>query len=172
MLMSKKELAPVLDSLSEALASTPRTAKMATKSKSNRSDRLMIEVGKHRMPMKQLLDKREIREAMAELEKYRQKFNEKEFFYGIKVYLSYGQGECWAILKRPETDKEYSDRQAYVAEEQRRKAERARMKQLKEYEAEQRRIAEAAARKAQEEAEELERALAVAAKYGYKLVDH
>ncbi len=141
------------------------------KSKSTKSDRLMIEVGKHRMPMKQLLDKREIREAMQALEKYRQKFNEKEFFYGIKVYLSYGQGECWAVLKRPETDKEYADRQAWLAEEQRKKAERARIKQLREYEAEQRRIAEAAARAAEEEARELERALAIAARHGYKLVD-
>lgn len=108
---------------------------------------------------------------MAALEKFRQKFNEKEFFYGVKVYLSYGQGECWAILKRPETDKEYAERQAYIAAEAAKKAERARIRQLKEYEAEQRRIAEAAARKAEEERLELERALAIAAKHGYKLVD-
>ncbi len=141
------------------------------KSKSTKSDRLMIEVGKHRMPMKQLLDKREIREAMQALEKYRQKFNEKEFFYGIKVYLSYGQGECWAVLKRPETDKEYADRQAWLAEEQRKKAERARVRQLKEYEAEQRRIAEEQQRAAEEAARELEKARAIVEKYGYKLVD-
>ncbi len=140
------------------------------KSKSTKSDRLLIEVGKHRMPMKQLLDKKEIRDAMAALEKYRQKFNEKEFFYGIKVYLSYGQGECWAVLKRPETDKEYADRQAWLAEEQRKKAERARIKQLREYEAEQKRIAEAAARAAEEEAREVERLHALAAKHGLKLI--
>ncbi len=142
------------------------------KSKSTKSDKLMIEVAKHRMPMKQLLDKKEIREAMAAMEKYRQKFNEKEFFYGVKVYLSYGQGECWAILKRPETDKEYAERQAYIAAEAAKKAERLRQKQLREYEAEQRRIAEEAARRAEEERLELEKARAIIEKYGYKLVDN
>lgn len=141
------------------------------KSKSMKSDRLLVEVGKHRMPMKQLLDKKEIRDAMAALETYRQKFNEDEFFYGTKVYLSYGQGECWAILKRPETDKEYERRQAYVAAEAAKKAERLRIKQLREYEAEQRRIAEEAARRIEEEAQELARALEIARKHGYKLVD-
>ncbi len=145
---------------------------MKPKSKSIKSERLLIEVGKHRMPMKQLLDKKEIREAMAAMEKYRQKFNEKEFFYGVKVYLSYSQGECWAVLKREETDKEYAERQEYIAEEQRKRAERQRIKQLKEYEAEQRRIAEAAARKIEEEAQELARALEIAQKHGYRLVDN
>lgn len=140
-------------------------------SKSTKSDRLLVEIGKHRMPMKQLLDKKEIREAMAAMEKFRQKFNEKEFLYGAKVYLSYGQGECWAVLKREETDKEYAARQAWIAEEQRKKAERARLKQLKEYEAQQRKAAEEAARKAEEERMELERARAIIEKHGYKLVD-
>ena len=142
------------------------------KSKSKKPERLLVEVGKHRMPMKQLLDKKEIREAMASLEKYRQKFNEQEFLYGARVYLSYGQGECWAILKRPETDKEYSERMAWLAEEQRKKAERDRLRQIQAYEKEQRKLAEEAARKAEEERLELERALAIAAKHGYKLVDN
>ncbi len=124
------------------------------------------------MPMKQLLDRREIRDAMSQLELYRQKFNEQEFMFGARVYLSYGQGECWAILKRPETDKEYQARQDYLAEQQRKKAERARLKQLREYEAEQRRITEAAARAAEEQRLELERAREIAARHGYRLVDN
>ena len=169
MSISKKNLVAALVTHFEDTANTWRPS---MKSKSKKSDRLMVEVGKYRMPMKQLLDKCEIREAMANLEKYRQKFNEKEFFYGIKVYLSYCQGECWAILKRPETDKEYTERQAWLAEEQRKKAERDRIRQLKAHEAEQRRIAEEEARKREEQLQELEKARAVAAKYGYILVDN
>jgi dihydroorotase-like cyclic amidohydrolase len=131
----------------------------------------LVEIGKQRVPLKQIMHDKEIREAMAGLEKFRQRFNEKEFFYGAKVYLSYGEGDCWAVIKRPETDKEYAARQLYLQEQQQKKAERLRLKQLKEYAAEQKRIAEAAARKRQEEAEELQRALEIAQKYGYKLVD-
>lgn len=141
------------------------------KSKSAATDRILVEIGTHRVPLKQILNGKEIREAMAAMEKFRQKFNEKEFFYGARVYLSYSDGDCWAKVKRPETDKEYAERQAWLAAEAAKKAERARIRQLKAYEAEQKRIAEAAARQAQEEAQELARALEIAAKHGYKLVD-
>jgi hypothetical protein len=143
---------------------------MAVK-KTNPQDRLLVEIGKKRVPLKQILDKREIRDAMAEMEKFRRRFNEQEFLLGAKVYLSYDDFDCWAVIKRPETDKEYAARQLYLQEQQRKKAERARIKQLKEYEAEQKRKAEEAARRAREEAEELARALEVAAKSGYKVVD-
>lgn len=141
------------------------------RTKKDPAERLLVEISKHRVPLKQILDKREIRDSMAEMEKFRRRFNEQEFMLGAKVYLSYDGYDCWAVIKRLETDKEYAARQDYLQEQQRKKAERERIKQLKAYEAEQQRIAEEAARKAQEEAEELERALAVAAKYGYKLVD-
>jgi hypothetical protein len=143
---------------------------MASK-KLNPQDRLLVEVGKHRVPIKQIMHGKEIREAMAGLEKFRQKFNEKEFFYGAKVYLSYGDGDCWAVIKRPETDKEYAARQSYLQEQQRMKAERARIKQLKAYEIEQKRKAESEQRAAEEAARELEKARAIVEKYGYKLVD-
>ncbi len=145
--------------------------KPKSRPKKDPTERLLVEISKHRVPLKQILDKREIRDAMAEMEKFRRRFNEQEFLLGAKVYLSYDDFDCWAVIKRLETDKEYAERQAYLQEQQRKKAERELIKQLKAYEAEQKRIAEAEARRIQEEAEELERALAVAAKYGYKLVD-
>lgn len=134
-------------------------------------DRVLVTIGTHRMPLRSIIHGKEIREAMAGMEKFRQKFNEKEFLYGARVYLDYRDGECYAILRRPETDKEYAERQAWLAEQAAKKAERKRLRELKAYEVEQRKIAEAAARKVQEEAQELARALEIAQKYGYKLVD-
>ncbi len=130
-----------------------------------------MEIGKHRVPLKQILNKREIRDAMAEMEKFRRRFNEQEFLLGAKVYLSYDDFDCWASIKRPETDKEYAERQAYLQEQQRLKAERARVKQLKEYEREQQRKAEEQQRAAEEAARELEYAREIVEKHGYKLVD-
>lgn len=138
--------------------------------KKDPKDRLLVEISKQRVPLKKILHGKEIRESMAEMEKFRRLFNEEEFMLGAKVYISYTDYECWASIKRPETDREYQARQDYLQEQQRKQAERDRIKQLKEYEREQKRLAEEAARKQQEEAEELERALAVAAKYGLKLV--
>lgn len=119
------------------------------------SERKLIEIDKKRIPMKRLLHGKEIREAMAELEKFRQQYNEQEFFYGAKVYLQVGTyGETFAIVRRPETDKEYEKRlkeeQAAAEAKLRRaeaarirKEEKARRKEAKALaEAEQRRLAE------------------------------
>lgn len=139
--------------------------------KKDPKDRLLVEISKQRVPLKKILHGREIREAMAEMEKFRRQFNEEEFMLGAKVYLSYNEYECWAIIKRPESDREYQARQDYLQEKQRMQAERARIKQLKEYEAEQKRIAEEQQRAAEEAARELERAREIVEKYGYRLVD-
>ncbi len=146
------------------MQSKPRTKK-------DPAERLLVEISKQRVPLKQIMNGKEIREAMAGLEKFRQRFNEQEFLLGAKVYLSYGDYECWAIIKRPETDKEYKHRQDWLAAAAAAKAERARIKQLKEYEAEQKRKAEEQQRAAEEAARELERAREIIEKYGYKLVD-
>ena len=85
--------------------------------------------------MKKIFHNKEIRDGMADLEKFRQQFNEQEFFYGAKVYLEVGNyGETTAVVKRFETDKEYNAR----LDEERKKAEE--------------KLARAAARKAREEA--------------------
>lgn len=114
------------------------------------SERKLIDIAKHRIPMKKLLHGKEMREAMAEMEKFRQKFNEQEFFYGGKVYLQVETyGETYAIVRRPETDKEYNARL-----EQERKAAEAKLARA---EAKRIRDAERAKRneeKAQREAEQ------------------
>lgn len=133
--------------------------------------RLLVEIGKQRVPLKQILDKKEIRESMAALEKFRQKFNEQEFLLGAKVYLSYGGGDCWATIKRPETDREYDQRQQWLAAEAAKKAERAKARQLKAYEAELRKQAEAQQRAAEESAREVAHLRELAEKHGMKLVD-
>lgn len=141
--------------------------------KKDPKDRLLVEIDKKRVPLKTLLQGKEIREAMAGLEKFRQQFNEQEFLLGAKVYLSIGEydNSCWAIIKRPETDREYKHRQDWLAAAAAAKAERLRKKQLKEYEREQQRQAEEQQRAAEEAARELERAREIIEKYGYKLVD-
>ena len=109
---------------------------------------------------------------MADMEKFRRKFNEKEFFYGAKVYLSYSNGDCWATVKRPETDKEYADRQAWLAQEAARKAEAKRQRELRAYAKEQARLAEEARLAAEREAQQLRDLEILAAKLGKKLVDN
>lgn len=75
------------------------------------SERKLVDIAKKRIPMKKMLHGKEIREAMAELEKFRQRYNEQEFFYGAKVYLQVDNyGDTYAIVRRPETDKEYNER--------------------------------------------------------------
>jgi hypothetical protein len=119
------------------------------------SERKLIEIAKKRIPMKRLFHGREIREAMAELEKFRQQYNEQEFFYGAKVYLQVeNYGETYAIVRRPETDKEYEKRmkeEQAAAEAKLRRAEAARIRKEEKArreeakalaEAEQRRLAE------------------------------
>jgi hypothetical protein len=75
------------------------------------SERKLVDIAKKRIPMKKMLHGKEIREGMAELEKFRQQYNEQEFFYGAKVYLHMDNyGDTYAIVRRPETDKEYNER--------------------------------------------------------------
>ncbi len=108
------------------------------------SERKLIEVAKKRVPMKKIFHNKEIRDGMAELEKFRQQFNEQEFFYGAKVYLEVGNyGETTAVVKRLETDKEYNAR----LDEERKKAEEKLAR------AEARRVREEHKRKKAEEAE-------------------
>ncbi len=172
MSISKKQLVHALGIHFAATVNTSKnTVKPKSRTKKDPTERLLVEISKQRVPLKQILNGKEIREAMAEMEKFRRRFNEEEFMLGAKVYLSYGDYECWAVIKRLETDREYEQRQQWLAQEAAKKAERARIRQLKEYEAEQKRIAEEQQRAAEEAARELERAREIVEKYGYKLVD-
>jgi pyruvate/2-oxoglutarate dehydrogenase complex dihydrolipoamide acyltransferase (E2) component len=93
------------------------------------TNRKTVEVARKRVPLRKLLHGKEIREAAAALESFRLNLNEAEFLYGAKITLTMDSyGECIAVAKRPETDKEYADRveKARIAAEQKRERERKR----------------------------------------------
>ena len=87
--------------------------------------RKMVECGRKRVPLKKLLNGKEIRAAAAALEEFRLHLNEAEFMYGAKITLQMGEyGECTAVAKRPETDSEFDARiekarQAEIAKQER-----------------------------------------------------
>ncbi len=115
---------------------------MATRRTTNRNDRKTVEVARKRVPLRKLLHGKEIREAAKALEDFRMNLNEAEFLYGAKITITMDSyGECMAVAKRLETDKEYADRieKARIAAEA--KAERERIRKKRE---EQRRIEEEA----------------------------
>lgn len=75
------------------------------------TQRKTVEVARKRVPLKKLLHGREIRTAAKALEDFRMSLNEAEFLYGAKITLTMDTyGECMAIAKRLETDKEFEDR--------------------------------------------------------------
>lgn len=81
---------------------------MTTEQKQKRK---MIEVDRKRVPLRKLFHGKEIRQAAAALEEYRLKLNEAEFLYGAKITLTMDSyGECVAVAKRLETDKEFEAR--------------------------------------------------------------
>ena len=109
-------------------------------------ERKTIEIDRKRIPLRQLLNGKEIREAARALEDFRMKLNEQEFLYGAKITIKWEDySDVYAVARRPETDKEYADRleKARIAAEV--KAERARIKAKRE---EQRKIEEEANKKA------------------------
>lgn len=75
------------------------------------TQRKTVEVARKRVPLKKLLHGKEIREAAKALEDFRMNLNEAEFLYGAKITLTMDTyGECVAVARRPETDKEFADR--------------------------------------------------------------
>lgn len=76
------------------------------------TQRKTVEVARKRVPLKKLLHGKEIREAAKALEDFRMNLNEAEFLYGAKITLVMDPsfGECTAVAKRLETDKEFEDR--------------------------------------------------------------
>jgi hypothetical protein len=77
------------------------------------NQRKTIEVARKRVPLRKLLHGKEIRAAAKALEDFRMNLNEAEFLYGAKITLmmdpSFG-GDCVAVAKRLETDREFADR--------------------------------------------------------------
>jgi hypothetical protein len=87
----------------------------------NKQDRKLVEIGRKRIPLRTLLHGKEIRDAAKSLEGFRMKLNEQEFLYGAKLYVDWDNyNEVDIVARRPETDKEYSDRleRARIAAEQ------------------------------------------------------
>lgn len=102
-------------------------------SNSKNNQRKTVEVGSKRIPLRSLLHGKEIRDAAAALEGFRIKLNEEEFLYGAKITIKWeNYDSVYAVARRLETDKEFADRleKQRLAEEA--KAERARIKAIKE----------------------------------------
>ena len=75
------------------------------------TQRKTVEVARKRVPLRKLLHGKEIRAAAKALEDFRMNLNEAEFLYGAKITLTMDTfGECVAVARRPETDKEFADR--------------------------------------------------------------
>lgn len=133
-------------------------------------EKILVEVTRARVPLKKFIHGHEIRDVMAHFEEFRQRYNEQEFFYGAKVYLTYDKNGCWASIKRPETDKEFAarkdaERQALAAF-----AERKRLRELAVHTRELKQQAREAELERQRQLEEVNALRDLAAKHGLKLV--
>ena len=109
---------------------------------SKKIERKTVEIDRKRIPLRQLLHGKEIREAARALEDFRMKLNEQEFLYGAKLYVDWKDyGSVDIVARRPETDQEYADRleRQRLLEEQKRERERKR-KEQEEFRARQREI--------------------------------
>ena len=96
-----------------------------------KNDHKKVELARKRIPLRKLLNGKEIREAAKALEDFRLCFNEQEILFGATLTIkmdTYGEAVLYA--HRPETDKEYQDRleKARIAAEA--KAERERKRKL------------------------------------------
>ena len=124
------------------------------------NQRKTVEVARKRVPLKKLLHGKEIRTAAKALEDFRMSLNEAEFLYGAKITLMMDTyGECTAIAKRLETDKEFAERM----EKARIAAELKKQREAKRRAEEQARAVEAAFRRRAQAAEYIRK---VAAEHG------
>jgi hypothetical protein len=83
---------------------------MATRKKS--TDRKTIQIKKLRIPLRKLLDGKDIREAAKNLEDFRLKMNELEILQGAKLTVKYDNWDSTfdLVATRQETDAEMNDR--------------------------------------------------------------
>ena len=89
----------------------------------------LLEIDSKRIPMRQLLHGKEIREAAKALEDFRLKLNDKEILYGAKIFIKWEDyGTVHAVARRLETDQEFADRieKARLAAEAKKERERKR----------------------------------------------
>ena len=83
---------------------------MATRKKT--TDRKTLQIKKLRIPLRKLLDGKEIREAAKNLEDFRLKMNELEILHGATLTVKYDNwnSDFNLVATRPETDQEMADR--------------------------------------------------------------
>jgi hypothetical protein len=131
------------------------------------TDRKLVEIKRKRLPLKKLLQGREIRDAMAEIEKFRRQFNEQEFLYGGHVYLEVTDYDrIDAVCKRPETDKEYNLRMDGIRAKEQAKLEREHNRAIREEQRRLHREAEAARAVEEQRLKDLETMKAMVRKLG------
>lgn len=114
---------------------------------SKKQSRQTIELERKRIPLRSLMNGKEIREAAKAIEDFRLKLNDKEILYGAKISIQWDNYDSvYAVARRLETDTEFADRleRQRIAEEQKRERDRKRKEVL-------------AAKKAHEEATRKER---------------
>lgn len=100
----------------------------------DKNQRKTVEIARKRIPLRKLIHGKEIREAAQALESFRLKFKEEEFLYGGRIHVkwdSYGDAE--AVVTRPETDKEFSDRLEKERLAAERKAQREQQRKIAAY---------------------------------------
>lgn len=112
--------------------------------------RKTVELGSKRIPLKKLLNGKEIREAAKALEDFRLNFTEHEILQGAKITVKISQyGEATAVARRLETDNEYNERLEKARLAEIAKQEREEKKRI--IEAERARLAESQKRQRTEE---------------------
>ena len=90
-----------------------------------------VEMAKRRIPLTRILNGREFNDMLEEMKKFRAQFAEEEFLYKAKVYIQYSHGGATAIVRRPETDKEYNDRLEILRQNEFERLERKRIREEK-----------------------------------------
>lgn len=93
-----------------------------------RQERGEVELARKRIPLNKLLDGRDFNQAIEGLKAFRAQFAEEEFLYKARIHITYKYGTAIAIVRRPETDKEYSERLALLEQERLEKLERDRIR--------------------------------------------
>ena len=101
----------------------------------NPNKRKVVECGRKRIPLRKILNGKEIRGAAKALEDFRLELNEKEFLFGAKIYVKMEPyGEAVAVAYRPETDNEMQTRLDAARERELKRIEREKVKAIKEQE--------------------------------------
>lgn len=74
------------------------------------TERKMIRMAEVELDVDELFDGKGIRAVQDDLEKFRIKLNEYEILYGATITMETGWDSVRAVVRRPETDREYNDR--------------------------------------------------------------